>query len=143
VCELKEVLSEVFIKFDTDPQFYTKSDYGTLLRSIAQSLIYLYNRDHHSVRYEIVKELPCCGTPGIIYLIEKPEEEQEEDDKYVEYLYVGHKHYELIGGEGGGSIDPYEFPGIVSDSEEYLLVEEDEDGVWHLSLSDKAVALLE
>ncbi|MDO4465440.1 MAG: hypothetical protein Q4C49_00320 [Bacillota bacterium] len=142
---MKEVLSEVFIKFDGDPAYYGKEQYSLLLRSIAKSLLYLYKRDHRSLRFDIVKELPEIGEIGTVYLIEKPEDEQEEGNKYTEYLYLGCKGYELLGGEGGeggGSVDPYEFPGIVSDSEDYLLVEEDEDGVWHLSLSDEAIALL-
>lgn len=143
ICELKEVLSEVFIKFDGDPAYYGKEQYSLLLRSIAKSLLYLYKRDHRSLRFDIVKELPEIGEIGTVYLIEKPEDEQEEGNKYTEYLYLGCKGYELLGGEGGGSVDPYEFPGIVSDSEDYLLVEEDEDGIWHLSLSDEAIALLE
>lgn len=38
MCELKKLLAEVFIRFDTDPSAYQKDDFRVLLKVIAQSL---------------------------------------------------------------------------------------------------------
>lgn len=40
--DLQKLITEVFIRFDTNPHFYNKADYFTLLRLISQSLLFLY-----------------------------------------------------------------------------------------------------
>lgn len=47
--ELKKLLSELLIRFDTNPQNYTKKDFGFLLKIIYQSLLHLYESDPESV----------------------------------------------------------------------------------------------
>lgn len=43
IIELRKALSEVLMRFDTDPEHYTKEDYFALLRVLYQSLLYLYS----------------------------------------------------------------------------------------------------
>lgn len=40
--DLKRLLTEVIIRFDTAPDYYTKSDYAALISVLYQSLLYLY-----------------------------------------------------------------------------------------------------
>lgn len=40
--DLKRLLTEVIIRFDTAPDYYTKSDYTALIGVLYQSLLYLY-----------------------------------------------------------------------------------------------------
>lgn len=43
--DLKKFLSEVLIRFDTSPKYYTKADYQHLLVLLYRSLLYLYRED--------------------------------------------------------------------------------------------------
>lgn len=47
---LKKLLSELIIRFDTDPSFYTKKDYQVLVAVLSKTIPYLYNTSslHHS-----------------------------------------------------------------------------------------------
>lgn len=40
---LKKLLSELIIRFDTDPSFYTKKDYQVLVAVLSKTIPYLYN----------------------------------------------------------------------------------------------------
>lgn len=42
--DLKKILSEVLIRFDTDPDHYTKEDYAVLMRLLYSALLYLYGQ---------------------------------------------------------------------------------------------------
>lgn len=42
ISDLKRLLTEVIIRFDTAPDYYTKSDYAALISVLYQSLLYLY-----------------------------------------------------------------------------------------------------
>ena len=40
--DLKKYLSELLIRFDTDPKYYTKEDFASLLRVLYKSLLFIY-----------------------------------------------------------------------------------------------------
>lgn len=42
--ELKKTLSEIIIRFDTNPGNYTKSDYAVLMKLLYSTLLYLYGQ---------------------------------------------------------------------------------------------------
>lgn len=42
--EVKKLLTEVIIRFDTDPDYYSKDDYQVLVALLYRSLLYLYVR---------------------------------------------------------------------------------------------------
>lgn len=42
--DLKKALSEILIRFDTNPEHYTKSDYATLMKLLYSTLLYLYKQ---------------------------------------------------------------------------------------------------
>ena len=46
--EVKRLLTEVIIRFDTDPDFYHKEDYQLLISLLYRSLLYFYDRDDAS-----------------------------------------------------------------------------------------------
>lgn len=46
--DLKKIMSQVLIRFDTDPKHYTKSDYKYLLALLYKSLIYIY--EHNKIQ---------------------------------------------------------------------------------------------
>lgn len=74
--DLKKVLSEVLIRFDTDPDHYTKGDYGTLMRLLYSALLYLYERD---ANYK----------PPVVKVNEVPVRVTETDDSFDYDLNIG------------------------------------------------------
>lgn len=47
--DLKKLLSELLIRFDTDPKFYTREDYSFLMAVLYRSLLYIYNQEVPSI----------------------------------------------------------------------------------------------
>lgn len=102
--ELKHILTELFIRFDGKSGSYlSDDDFRLLTKLLAQSLIYLYKRDHHVATVIRVDKLPPFhhAEIGAIYMIPNPDGEPGKNE-FVEYIFVG-DHYELLGGEGGSA----------------------------------------
>ena len=87
--DLKKILSEVLIRFDTSPNYYTKSDYAALISVLYQSLLYLYQSFSISSTNEDVLEVEATGNgtelrPQIGYLDESAVESvPENNDKRI------------------------------------------------------------
>lgn len=87
--DLKKILSEVLIRFDTSPDYYTKSDYAALISVLYQSLLYLYQSLSISSTNEDVLEVEATGNgtelrPQIGYLDESAVESvPENNDKRI------------------------------------------------------------
>lgn len=64
--ELKALMSEILIRFDTSPDFYTKSDYGLLLTVLYKTLFYLYGALNLSSSNEDVLVVNNTGSTGAI-----------------------------------------------------------------------------
>lgn len=139
MCELKKLLSEVFVRFDNDPSAYQKDDFRVLLKVMAQSLIYLYKRDKNAVMSYRVDSLPALGEFGAIYIVPKPEEEQTEYNKFDEWLSLGECGWELIGGNAGAP-QPVDFSGIESETLDVTVPEEGEP--WKIELPEDIIELL-
>lgn len=82
--DLKKLLTEVIIRFDTAPDYYTKSDYSALIGVLYQSLLYLYQvLNFKSSNEDILKiEQTSQGTelqPQTGYLYDAEEGEVPKD----------------------------------------------------------------
>lgn len=47
--DLQKLLSELLMRFDADPKFYTKEDYAFLMAVLYKSLLYIYNKEALSI----------------------------------------------------------------------------------------------
>lgn len=65
--DVKRLLTEVIIRFDTDPDFYHKEDYQLLISLLYRSLLYLYDRDDASHDDGKNTAEALQGEPNIIY----------------------------------------------------------------------------
>lgn len=89
ISDLKRLLTEVIIRFDTAPDYYTKSDYAALISVLYQSLLYLYQSFSISSTNEDVLEVEATGNktelrPQIGYLDESTVESvPENNDKRI------------------------------------------------------------
>ena len=84
--DLKRMLTEVIIRFDTSPDYYTKSDYAALISVLYQSLLYLYQSLSISSTNEDVLEVEATGNgtelrPQIGYLDEDAVESVPENNE--------------------------------------------------------------
>lgn len=82
VDELKKVMTEVLIRFDTSPDFYTKSDYGLLLTVLYKTLFYLYRVLNLSSDNDDVLIVDNSGEEGVVLrpqLGELDEKHESED----------------------------------------------------------------
>ena len=55
--ELKKYLSDVIVRFDTSPKYYTKEDYASLLRVLYRSLLYIYQETSLGPNFSKVAEI--------------------------------------------------------------------------------------
>lgn len=86
ISDLKRLLTEVIIRFDTAPDYYTKSDYAALIAVLYQSLLYLYQRlNLNSSNEDILRiEQTEEGTelqPQVGYLYDHEEGEKPKDSE--------------------------------------------------------------
>ena len=77
--DLKRLLTEVLIRFDTAPDYYTKSDYAALISVLYQSLLYLYQVLNISSSNEDILKVEQTGEgtelqPQIGYLYDHEDE---------------------------------------------------------------------
>ena len=77
--DLKRLLTEVIIRFDTAPDYYTKSDYAALISVLYQSLLYLYQVLNISSSNEDILRVEQTGEgtelqPQIGYLYDHEDE---------------------------------------------------------------------
>lgn len=82
VNELKKLLSEVLIRFDTNPQYYTKKDYGLLLSILYRTLLYLYSVSQISSDNEDVLVVDITEDEGAVLRpqLGELEEAHEQED---------------------------------------------------------------
>lgn len=93
---LKELLSEVNIRFDNSPKNYQKEDYFALLRVLNKSLLFLYNKINLIIKdikdikfiyyYDSVLSFPSVGEEYKLYV-----------DLTTEKIYLYHNGYINIG----------------------------------------------
>lgn len=84
--DLKRLLTEVIIRFDTAPDYYTKSDYAALISVLYQSLLYLYQVLNISSSNEDILKVEQTGEgtelqPQTGYLYDAEEGEQPKDSE--------------------------------------------------------------
>ena len=86
ISDLKRLLTEVIIRFDTAPDYYTKSDYAALISVLYQSLLYLYQVLNLSSSNEDILRVEQTGEgielqPQTGYLYDAEEGEQPKDSE--------------------------------------------------------------
>lgn len=86
ISDLKRLLTEVIIRFDTAPDYYTKSDYAALISVLYQSLLYLYQVLNLSSSNEDILKVEQTGEgtelqPQTGYLYDAEEGEQPKDSE--------------------------------------------------------------
>ena len=86
ISDLKRLLTEVIIRFDTAPDYYTKSDYAALISVLYQSLLYLYQVLNLSSSNEDILRIEQTGEgtelqPQTGYLYDAEEGEQPKDSE--------------------------------------------------------------
>lgn len=92
--ELKVLMSEILIRFDTSPDFYTKSDYGLLITVLYKTLFYLYGALNTSSSNEDVLVVNNNGINGTILepQLGQLEEKHEFEDVNGNTQIIGVKH---------------------------------------------------
>lgn len=90
--KLYRYLCEVLIRFDSSPNNYQKEDYEFLIKTITNSLIYLYNRDQQLGDLEKVVRFV-----GIAELDTDPIQEALIDDYFYPGIYLADKVGEYEG----------------------------------------------
>lgn len=99
--ELYKYLCEVLIRFDSSPPYYQKEDYEVLIKTITNSLIYLYTRDKEIGQLEkIVRYV------GIALLGTNPFTEAIDNGYILPGIYLAEAAGEYI--EFGVSVTPEE-----------------------------------
>ena len=83
---LYRYLCEVLIRFDADPDYYQKEDYKFLIRTITNSLIYLYSRDREIGDLEKVVRFV-----GVCDLLTDPFDDAELENYAFPGIYLADK----------------------------------------------------
>ena len=88
ISDLKRLLTEVIIRFDTAPDYYTKSDYAALISVLYQSLLYLYQVLNLSSSNEDILKVEQTGEgtelqPQVGYLCDHDDEGPKDSEGNV------------------------------------------------------------